>query len=48
MVRKTGRYWNAILGNGAQSQCGWCKDGKRDFEEMMTINIAAIEAARRG
>ena len=24
---ETDRYWNAIVGNdGAESQCGWCKD----------------------
>jgi predicted 3-demethylubiquinone-9 3-methyltransferase (glyoxalase superfamily) len=24
---ETGRYWNAIVGNGSQeSACGWCKD----------------------
>src|SRR5690349_14621194 len=24
---ETGRYWNAIVGNGgAESACGWCKD----------------------
>src|SRR5580693_6831610 len=24
---ETGRYWNAIVGNGGQeSVCGWCKD----------------------
>ena len=24
---ETGRYWNAIVGNGgAESECGWCKD----------------------
>ena len=25
--QETGRYWNAIVGNGGQeSACGWCKD----------------------
>jgi predicted 3-demethylubiquinone-9 3-methyltransferase (glyoxalase superfamily) len=23
---ETDRYWNAIVGNGGQSECGWCKD----------------------
>ena len=73
--QETGRYWNAIAGNGGQENaCGWCKDkwgiswqitprvlmeamaaggdeAKRAFEAMMDmkkIDVAAIEAARRG
>src|SRR5256884_8373867 len=23
---ETDRYWNAIVGNGQESACGWCKD----------------------
>jgi predicted 3-demethylubiquinone-9 3-methyltransferase (glyoxalase superfamily) len=23
---ETDRYWNAIVGNGAESACGWCSD----------------------
>jgi predicted 3-demethylubiquinone-9 3-methyltransferase (glyoxalase superfamily) len=23
---ETDRYWNAIVSNGGQSACGWCKD----------------------
>ncbi len=71
----TDRPWSAIVGNGQQNACGWCKDkggvswqitphvltaaaidpdpavAKRAFEAMMAmvkIEIAAIEAARRG
>ena len=24
--QETDRYWNAIVGNGGQETCGWCKD----------------------
>ncbi len=72
---ETDRLWSAIVGNGQQNACRWCKDkwgvswqitphvltataidpnpagAKRAFEAMMgmvKIEIAAIEAARRG
>ncbi|HNK32148.1 VOC family protein [Plasticicumulans sp.] len=72
---ETDRLWNAIVSNGGQDACGWCRDpwglswqttpraltaaiadpdraaARRAFEAMMQmskIDIAAIEAARRG
>lgn len=25
-LAETDRYWNAIVGNGEESECGWCQD----------------------